>query len=124
MKASFVSSAILSFALACANPTGPNGGDVTVRAAPPVLELTNRSPVAVYSFIIERGAAAYTDWAPCTDPAQCAAINVGQRVSVAYAQIAGYSSGAREAIVYWWHLVPGVATGFRADSIRAVVVGL
>ena len=123
MKLSFVS-AIICFTLACANPTATIGDTITVRAAPPVLELTNQSPAPVYSFIIERGTAAYTDWAPCTDPAHCGATGVGRTSSVAYTQIAGYSVDAREAIVYWWHLVPGGETGLRPDSVRAVVVGL
>jgi hypothetical protein len=123
MRPPLVSTAV-SLALACASPTTPNGGQFTVQASPPVLELSNHTPAAVYSFPIERGAAAYTDWAPCSDPTRCAAVRVGQSTTVAYSQIAGYTAAAREAIVYWWHLVPGGPTGFQPDTIRAVVVTL
>ncbi|MDP3676348.1 MAG: hypothetical protein Q8R44_14845 [Novosphingobium sp.] len=123
MKAPFVS-ALLSLTLACANPTGLIGGHLAVQAAPPVLELTNQSPASIYSFTIERDAAAYTDWAPCNDPARCSPLRPGASMAVPYTQIAGYASGASEAIVYWWHLIAGGETGFRPDSIRAVVVAL
>jgi hypothetical protein len=122
MKRPFLS--LLALALGCANPTGPIGGRLSVRAVPPVLELTNQSPAPIYSFTIERGAAAYTDWAPCTDPSRCTAIRAGQTASMAYTQIAGYAPGAREAIVYWWHLVADAGTTFQPDSIRALIVGL
>jgi len=115
---------ILVLCLACGNPTGPIGGRLAVRAAPPLLELTNQSPAPVYTFTIERQTAAYTDWAPCTDAARCAAIKTGVTASVPYTQIAGYAPGAREAIVYWWHLVPSGQATFRPDSLRAIVVTL
>ena len=115
---------LLALSLACANPAGPIGGRLTVRAAPPVLELTNQGAAPIYFFTVERGAAAYTDWAPCTDASRCAGITMGQTASVPYTQIAGYAPGAREAIVYWWHLVVSGPSTSRPDSIRAVVVAL
>ena len=116
--------ALLALWLACANPAGPIGGRLTVRAAPPVLELTNQGATPIYFFTVERGAAAYTDWAPCTDASRCAGITMGQTASVPYTQIAGYAPGAREAIVYWWHLIARDQSTLRPDSIRAVVVTL
>ena len=123
MKAALVSIA-LCLVLACGSPLGPTGGQLTVRAAHPVLELINHSPAAIYTFPIERSAAAYTDWAPCTNPTSCAGIGVGQSATLPYGQIAAYTTAAREAIVYWWHLIPGGPTGFQPDTIRAVVVTL
>ena len=112
---------LLALVFACA---GPIAGRLTVHAAPPILELTNQSPAPIYFFAIERGADAYTDWATCTDPSRCTAIKVGETASVPYSQIAGYAPGAREAIVYWWHLIDGSHATFRPDSIRAVIVAL
>ena len=123
MKPVLVSIA-LCLVLGCASPTAPTSGQLTVRAAPPLLELTNHSPAAIYTFSIERGAAAFTDWAPCNDPTNCAAIGIGQSATMPYSQIAAYTSAAREAIVYWWHLIPGGPAGFQPDTIRAVVVTL
>ena len=45
-------------------------------------------------------------------------------MAVPYGKIVGYTPAAREAIVYWWHLMPDGGSGFRPDSLRAVVVGL
>lgn len=116
--------AALTTLLGCGSPTGTASAGLLVRAAPPVLSLTNRSSAPIYSFVIDRGAAAFTDWAPCTDPGTCPAIKVGETSSLGYAQIVGYSSTSTEAIVYWWHLVPDGTNGFRPDSIRNVVTTL
>jgi len=120
----FVVSAYLAVLLACGNPTDTGSTGLIVRAAPPVLNLTNQTAGPVYSFVIDRGAAAYTDWGPCTDPNTCAAIQVGGTNTLAYTQIAGYSSTSTGAIVYWWHLAPDGKNGFRPDSVRAVVTSL
>jgi hypothetical protein len=120
----FVVSACLAVLLACGNPTGSGSTGLLVRAAPPVLDLTNQTAGPVYSFVIDRAAAAYTDWGPCSDPNTCAAITVGGTDALAYSQIVGYSSTSTEAIVYWWHLVPDGNNGFRPDSVRAVVTSL
>lgn len=116
--------ALLALAVACANPTGPIGGRLAVRAAPPALELTNQSPAPIYYFTLALGSVGYALAPPCTDPSRCTAIKAGQTASVPYAQIPGYTADAHEAIVYWWHLIPGAQTGFRPDSIRTVTVGL
>jgi hypothetical protein len=120
----FVVSACLASLLACGNPTGAGSTGLLVRAAPPVLNLTNQTAGPVYSFVIDRQAAAYTDWGPCSVPDTCAAIKVGATDALAYSQIAGYSSTSTEAIVYWWHLVPDGTNGFRPDTVRAVVTSL
>lgn len=43
---------------------------------------------------------------------------------VPYTEITGYTTGASEAVVYNWHLVPDGADGFRPDSIRATIIAL
>ena len=116
--------AVLTALLGCGNPTGTGSAGLLVRAAPPVLNLTNRSSAPIYSFVIDRGVAAFTDWAPCTDPGTCPALKTGETSPLGYAQIVGYSSTSTEAIVYWWHLVPDGTSGFRPDSIRNVVTAL
>jgi hypothetical protein len=123
MRYSLVSFALV-LALACGSATGPIGGNLAVRAAPPVLQLSNESPATVYTFSIEGGLAIRANWAPCSDPAHCGGLKPGETEEVRYAQIAGYAPGATHAIVYWWHLVPDGSTGFRPDSIRAVPVTL
>jgi hypothetical protein len=114
---------VLVCIVACADPTAIIRGRIAVRAVSPDLQITNQSGVPVYSFIVERAAAAHTDWAPCNQPTLCAGIAAGATANVPYSQIVGYTSGAREAIVYWWHLRAS-SVGFQPDTIRAVVIAL
>jgi hypothetical protein len=120
----FLVSAALGVTSACSNPAGPIGDRLAVQAAPPVLQLTNQSPAAVYSFAIEARAATVSNWAACTDPGRCAGLAPGATTALPYTQIASYTPAAREAIVYWWHLIPATGGGFRPDSIRGIVVAL
>jgi hypothetical protein len=120
----FVIGTALFITVACGSPTTLIEGRLAVQATPPVLQLTNQSPAPVYSFATERGAAAKSNWAACTDPARCAGLAPGTTTALPYTQIASYTPAAREAIVYWWHLIPATGMGFRPDSIRAVVVTL
>ncbi len=114
---------ICVFSLACTSSTAPLGGRLTVRRAPPTLQLTNESPAPVYILPIEAGLAIRANWAPCTDPAQCRGIRVGATEELAYTDIAGYTDTATHAIVYWWHLVRR-SGGYEPDSIRAIPVEL
>ena len=110
---------VCTLAFACSSTTAPIEGGLAVKAAPPNLQLSNQSPAPVYVFAIEAGLAPLANWAPCTDPARCRSIRGGGTAEFAYTDIAGYSATARQAIVYWWHLVPRDG-GFAPDSIRAV----
>jgi hypothetical protein len=112
-------SASLLLAIACSSPTGP----LDVKANPASLRLTNSSATPVYYFIVERQTAALINWALCADPVACVSVPPHGQITVPYEQIAGYTSQAREAIVYWWHLEASDGQ-FRADSVRALVVRL
>jgi hypothetical protein len=118
MKISFVG-VVCMLSLACTSSTGPIGGQVRVNPTPPTLQLTNESPAPVYIFVIEADLAIRANWAPCTNPAQCRAIQVGATDQLPYTDIAGYTESATHAIVYWWHLVRR-GGGYEPDSIRAV----
>ena len=119
-----VIAAVLGLVLACGDPTGPIPGTLAVRATAPVLQLTNQSAAPIYTFTIEAGTAARANWAPCTDPSRCPSIAPGKHATLPYAAITGYTAGAQQAIVFWWHLTLGGSTGFRPDSIRSVIIGL
>jgi len=120
----FVVTAALCIAVACSNSVGLTVERLAVQAAPPVLLLTNQSPAPVYYLAMNRASLAAANWAFCSDPTRCTGLNPGVSTSLPYAQIGGYTQGAREAVVFWWHLIPATGTGFRPDSIRAVVVAL
>jgi len=120
----FVVSAALCIAVACSNSAGLTVERLAVQAAPPVLLLTNQSPAPVYYLAMNRASLAAANWAFCSDPTRCTGLNPGVSTSLPYAQIGGYTQGAREAVVFWWHLIPATGAGFRPDSIRALVVAL
>ncbi len=123
MKRVFVGTALF-ITTACGSPTGLIEGRLAVQAVSPVLRLTNQSPAPVYWFAVERGVTARINWAPCTDPARCAGLAPWATTALPYTQVAEYTAAAREATVYWWHLIPATGGGFRPDSIRVVVVAL
>jgi hypothetical protein len=123
VKGLFVSAA-LCIAVACSNSTGLPVERLAVQVAPPVLLLTNQSPAPIYFLAMNRASLAAANWAFCSDPTRCIALNPGVSTALPYAQIGGYTQGAREAVVYWWHLIRATGTGFRPDSIRAVVAAL
>jgi hypothetical protein len=104
---------------ACDSPVGP----LLVTARPPSLRLNNRSDSPLYYFIVERESSALVDWIVCALPS-CPGVEPHSEKSIPYSQIVGYRDGEREAIVYWWRIVPVPSGGFRADSIRATIVGL
>lgn len=108
----------------CGTTTFTLDGPLVIRNGAGEVELDNRTNAPVYTFVIERDAAARSMWGPCSNPATCDAISPGQERRIAYDDIAGYEPGADEAIVYWWHLVPAPGGGFAPDSIRSEVVRL
>ena len=68
------------------------------------------------------------DWlgllAICIDPgASCVRLAAGASVVVPHAEIHGWETGVRQAVVRWWHVEPA-GTGWRAGEIHEVPVGL
>ena len=107
----------------CSDSTAPRSDILRINILPDALELMNTSQKPVYAFIAERNSLALLDWAPCMDPS-CESVAVGGSMVVPYEDITGYTTGAAEAVVYHWHLVPDGADGFRPDSIRATIIAL
>ena len=110
----------LTVNIACSSPTDVIGGNLLARVTPPTVILTNQTSAPVYFFAIEGRLAIRANWGPCTDPSRCTAIAPAASADLPFDQIAGYDATAQTAIVYWWHLIPGGATGFHPDSVRAV----
>ena len=105
-------------ALACNSPTGP----FQVSNQPSSLRLVNGSSAAVFYIVIERDATALVDWIPCTNPSTCPQVTAHGEKIVPYSAIIGYKPDAREAVLYWWYLVPGPNDALQADSIRVARV--
>jgi hypothetical protein len=88
------------------------------------LRLENTSDRTIYYLVFERDFAARALWGPCDGPEQpCPRLEPRARTQVPYGQIGGYEPGAREAVVYWWHLVERDG-GWAVDQVRSVVVQL
>jgi hypothetical protein len=104
----------VTLAAACSR-SGPV--DVTTEAA--ALRIQNASDSPVYFFVVGRQRAALINWAPCTAPPSCPSVQPHAERLVPVADI-----GEREAIVYWWHLIPAAGDGFQVDAIRAIAVSL
>ncbi|HEU0302517.1 MAG TPA: hypothetical protein VFR37_23865 [Longimicrobium sp.] len=121
--------ATLCFSVLLGGCSGPGPLDPAVPLdvsidAPQSLRLDNASSRAIYYFVIERNAAALANWAPCSRPdLPCPRVEAHSATQVPFGQIAGYEPGAREAIVYWWHLVERDG-GWAVDHVRSVVVEL
>ncbi len=102
---------------ACFQPLGPlDRGGVSVAATGSALRLTNQTQQPVFYAAFERGYLALILWAPCDDPEQCSRVEPGQTISIDYNSIGGYEPGAREAVVYWWHLIQKADGSFAPDN--------
>jgi len=113
--------ALLAGQLGCTDGIGP----VDIVSRDSALRITNSSAAPIYYFAVERQSAASVDWGPCTNPSTCASVVAAHAVvQVPFSQIVGYEPGEREAILYWWHLIPSPGSGFQVDSIRARVLPL
>lgn len=51
-------------------------------------------------------------------------VAVGKRGSLAFADVSGYESNAREVVVFWWYDRPNATEEEKANGIRRVVVPL
>ncbi len=109
--------------LACSAPSEPAGPHVDARLSSAGLVASNRTPSDVYFTAFEREIVALIEWAPCGEPASCRPrLAPGADTTIPYQSIYGWGPASREAVVYWWHLVPTGADAYRPDSIRAIVV--
>jgi hypothetical protein len=86
------------------------------------VRVSNATDRAIYYTVFESEFATVASLAPCTEPARCPSVPPGGEVVVPLSAVAGYHPGAREGIVYWWHLVPGADGRFSMDSLRTVRV--
>ena len=115
-----VRAAVIALA-ACSNPSGP----VDIATTPAqAIRIDNGTSAPIYYFAIEAKAAMSANWGPCSNPRTCNGIQEGASREVPFSQIALYSPGAKFALVYWWHLIPGGGGRFVPDSLRAVAVAL
>ena len=61
----------------------------------------------------------------CEDPGpECVKLAPGASVIVPLDEIYGYSATATEASVFWWHVVPDGADGYKTEDVTTVFVSL
>jgi len=119
----FVLAVVALATVGCENPVEVQSDILQVRKAASDVELTNVSNAPVYYFAVDRALLALLDWVPCADPATCQGIPAGAAKQVPFDSIEGYSATTADVVVYHWRLVRNVGTsGFRPDSVRAVIV--
>lgn len=110
----------------CAESPGPldPSAPLDVSVASRSIRLENQDSRTIYYLIMEAGFAGRVLWAPCTSPEEpCARLEPQAAVRVPYSQISGYEPGAREAILYWYHLLERDG-GWEVDQVRPVRVRL
>jgi hypothetical protein len=106
-------------------PKGAGSAQVTASGVAGGLRLVNGTDRPIAFTVLEREYATRVQFAPCLDPSPgCLRLASGASTVVPYAEIGGYVPGAREAIVYWWHVAPDGAGGYRAEELHSEVVRL
>ena len=115
-------SALVAFA-GCSDATAPQSDVLRVTRTFNGIVLHNLVGVPVHYAVIEEGTLAITDFLLCSDPS-CPAVAAGKSLAVGHAQISGYHSGARKAVVLHWLLRRGGGLSYQPDELRKLVVPL
>ncbi|HZF67255.1 MAG TPA: hypothetical protein VEZ47_04375 [Gemmatirosa sp.] len=120
---------VASVAAACQTPTA--AGEARTRSGVRaeyrgggLLRLSNATAAPVFSVVLGRRTAPLVLWGACVDAALCPPLAPGASREVAVDTVARDGARETEAIVYWWHAVPGADGRLRPDSIRSDIVGL
>ena len=125
----------LACSLLAALPLVGCTGEPAAAAAPPfqavargqALELDNRSGRTVFYRAFDPELAARTRWVPCTDPTTCDHLVPNAGAQLPLEEVAGYTPGKREVVVFWWFAAPDSARGAdsaAADSVRSLHVAI
>ena len=109
---------LLAALLAACSSEAPNepdvqtGGPVHVVAAEGALRITNIADRRIAVHVIESESAQL--WLPppqCTTGPICKFIAAGASLELPYANIEGFRSGSRQAVVFWWDGPPPQING-------------
>ncbi|MES2305701.1 MAG: hypothetical protein V4558_09340 [Gemmatimonadota bacterium] len=88
------------------------------------LTLTNSTDTPLYYQAFEKvwGTDGLFTWAACTRPATCPSVPAHGATSVPYTSIDGYTTDARQALVYYWELAPAAGAEHQVRNLRSTVV--
>ena len=107
--------------LGSAPTSGIWAGNVAVEGLPGAIRAGNNTTRPVGYAVFAREILPVINWRPCTERTGCPTIGVGERRTIAGADIPGIGAGGRgEVVLYWWHLVEGRDGRMQPDSIREV----
>ena len=98
---------------------------IAVARAEGGIELQNSSDGPIVYTALERHyfETALALWGPCPDLTSCR-LDPGEHAVIPYSAIAGYTSGATEAVVAWWRIVPDGKGGEQLEDPQTVSVVL
>jgi hypothetical protein len=126
-----LAAAVAAVAAACQSPTAPHasrvGSGVRIESrGGGVLQLSNATAAPVFTMVLGRRTAPLVLWGACVDATVCPTLFLAPGASRRAVVDTIARDGAREteALVYWWHAVPGPDGRPRPDSIRTELVGL
>lgn len=124
-----VAAVLLLASLACsgAAPTAPNvEHPLNIAVTNDGLRLTNESdaPLFYQSFEKVWGTTGLFIWGPCVQPTTCPVVPPHGTTTVPYSAIGGYTTDARQALVYFWELTPAGSGKYDPTNLRSTVVDL
>ena len=98
---------------------------VTATATSSGVRLANPGSEPLAYAVFEREFSTRSLFSPCIDPGPaCVRLPAGQSVVVPFAQITGYTSGAREVVAYTWRVVRDSTGSYRAADFKSQVLRL
>ena len=108
-----------------ASPVGPSVAQVSVQRVSEGIRLVNDGDLPIAYGAVEHEAFKHmlALWGPCPQLEQCT-VPPGGSVVIPYSKISMYEPGAREAVVYWWKLVPHGPGDDRLEESQSLVVAL
>jgi hypothetical protein len=123
MRLVLIGGLLTLLAASCGGPARIGGPSAISFATSDGVRFRNPTARTVYYTAMERETATLVDWVPCADPARCPSVPPRGETVIPYASISGYEPGDREAIVYYWELVPATPEGgFQVQNLRSEVV--
>ena len=115
---------VLATTSGCLASTGPDRGGVEAVDRGQYIAITNRTQRDIYTFVVGRQAAALINWAPCVSDPSCLPLPHGATRRVPFPTSSLTSTVETEALVYWWHAVPGPDGRPQPGRIQAEIVSL
>jgi hypothetical protein len=113
----------LALPAACESPTAVTDGVVRVTHESGAVVIRNATAVPLGYMVVEGMMSGIIDWVPCTGPT-CRTIAAHGAVTVPDSAIYGFTTSAREVVVYWWRAEVDSTARVATEAIHSLVVTL